>query len=58
LLGAHLRHTALTALLCRSGRVLGRGIRASASDQAVFDDLVEIGLANGRITPRLIRGLL
>ena len=58
LLGRHLRHTALTALLCRSGWVLDRGIRASASDQAVFDDLVEIGLANGRITRRLIRGLL
>ncbi len=58
LLGAHLRHTALSALLCRSGSVLDRGIRASARDQAVFDDLVEIGLANGRITPGLVRGLL
>jgi flavin-dependent dehydrogenase len=58
LLGAHLRDTALAALLCRSGRVLDRGIRASAMDQGVFDDLVEIGLANGRITPRLVRGLL
>jgi geranylgeranyl reductase family protein len=58
LLGAHLRHTALSALLCRSGAVLDRGIRASAGDQLVFDDLVEIGLANGRITPGLVRGLL
>ncbi|QNE23223.1 hyaluronate lyase [Kribbella qitaiheensis] len=58
LLGSHLRHTALTALLCRSGWVLDRGIRASAADQGVFDDLVEIGLANGRITPQLVRGLL
>lgn len=58
LLGAHLRHTALTALLCRSGVVLDRGIRGAAGDQGVFDDLVEIGLANGRISPRLVRGLL
>ncbi|WP_232828957.1 NAD(P)/FAD-dependent oxidoreductase [Kribbella monticola] len=58
LLGRHLRHTALTAQLCRSGHVLDRGIRASAASQEVFDDLVEIGLANGHITPRLVRALL
>ncbi|MEU0092239.1 geranylgeranyl reductase family protein [Kribbella sp. NPDC006257] len=58
LLGAHLRHTALTAVLCRSGVVLDRGIRAAAREQGVFDDLVEIGLANGRISPRVVRGLL
>jgi geranylgeranyl reductase family protein len=58
LLGRHLRHTALTAQLCRSGRVLDLGIQASAEDQHVFDDLVEIGLANGHITPGLVRGLL
>jgi geranylgeranyl reductase family protein len=58
LLGRHFRHTALTARLCRSGRILGLGIRASARDQRVFDDLVEIGLANGSVTAGLVRGLL
>jgi geranylgeranyl reductase family protein len=47
LLGRHFRHTALAARLTRSGRVLDAGIRASAADQRVFDNLVEIGLADG-----------
>jgi flavin-dependent dehydrogenase len=58
LLARHLRHTALTAQLTRSGRVLDAGIRAAAADQRIFDDLVEIGLADGLITPRLLRGLV
>lgn len=58
LLGRHLRHTALAARLCLSGGVLDAGIRAAAEDQRVFDDLVELGLANGRITAGLSRGLL
>ncbi len=58
LLGRHLRHTALTAQLARSGRVLDAGIRAAADDQLIFDDLVELGLADGLITRRLLRGLI
>ncbi|WP_433166970.1 geranylgeranyl reductase family protein [Kribbella sp. CA-247076] len=58
LLGRHLRHTALTAQLTRSGRILDAGIRAAAADQVIFDDLVELGLADGRITPRLLRALV
>jgi flavin-dependent dehydrogenase len=57
LLAGHLRHTAAAAALCRSGRVLDAGLRASAADQDVFDDLVELGLARGRITPAMLRGL-
>ncbi|MFI5709258.1 FAD-dependent monooxygenase [Kribbella sp. NPDC051620] len=65
LLGRHLRDTALAARLTRSGRVLDAGIRASAADQAVFDNLVEIGLADGvlragallRIAREIGRGL-
>ncbi len=53
LLAGHLRHTALAARLCRSGRVLDAGLRAAAHDQRVFDELVELGLARGRITPRV-----
>jgi geranylgeranyl reductase family protein len=58
LLAKHLRHTALTAQLTRSARVLDTGIRAAAADQRIFDDLVELGLADGLITRRLIRALL
>nr|WP_203589877.1 geranylgeranyl reductase family protein [Streptomyces sp. SID13031] len=47
MLGRHLRDTAFAARLTRSGTVLDAGIRASAADQGVFDNLVEIGLAEG-----------
>ncbi|MGA8845943.1 MAG: hypothetical protein WB471_04955, partial [Nocardioides sp.] len=57
LLATHLRHTALAARLCRSGSVLDVGLRASRQQQEVFDDLVELGLARGRITTRMVRGL-
>jgi geranylgeranyl reductase family protein len=57
LLGKHLRHTALTAQLTGSGRILDVGIRAAAADQAIFDDMVELGLADGLITRRLLRAL-
>ncbi len=58
LLAAHLRHIALAGRLCRSAAVLDAGLRASATDQRVFDDLVELGLANGRITGPILRGLV
>jgi hypothetical protein len=38
--------------------VVDAGIRAAARDQRVFDDLVEIGLGRGLITPRLAGGLV
>ncbi|MDN4175176.1 geranylgeranyl reductase family protein [Nocardioides sp. SOB77] len=53
----HLRHTALAAALTRSRRVLTAGIGAAAADQEVFDGLVELGLARGRLTPSLALGL-
>ena len=58
LLAGHLRHTHLAAALCRSGTVLDAGLRAAAAEQRVFDDLVELGLATGRITATMGRGLL
>jgi geranylgeranyl reductase family protein len=57
LLGGHLRHTALAAGLARSPRVLDAGIAAASGDQAAFDDLVELGLARGRLTGPVLRGL-
>ena len=58
LLARHLRHTAAAARLCLHGRVLDAGIRAASRDQRVFDDLVELGLARGRITTTMARGLV
>jgi menaquinone-9 beta-reductase len=58
LLARHLRHTALAARLSLHEGVLDAGLRASARDQRVFDDLVELGLARGTLTPRLARGLV
>jgi len=58
LLAGHLRHIAAAAWLCRRGAVIDAGLRASAADQRVFDDLVELGLARGRITPTMARGLV
>ena len=49
--------TALAAGLTRADRVLDAGLRAAARDQRVFDDLVELGLAAGRLTARLLGGL-
>ncbi|MCO1656268.1 NAD(P)/FAD-dependent oxidoreductase [Pseudonocardia humida] len=53
----HLRHTAVASRLIRAGPVLDAGLRASAGDQRVFDDLVELALARGRLTARVLRGL-
>ena len=57
LLARHLRHTAVAARLSLHDRVLDAGLRASARDQRVFDDLVELGLARGILTPTLTRAL-
>jgi menaquinone-9 beta-reductase len=57
LLGRHLRHTWVTAALSRRPEVVDAGIRAARRSQRVFDDLVEIGLGDGRITPTLAGGL-
>jgi geranylgeranyl reductase family protein len=57
LIGVNLKHTAAAAWLCRHDRLLDAGIRAAAGDELVFDDLVELGLANGRITRKLARAI-
>lgn len=58
LLAQHLRHTSVAARLSTVPAVVDAGIRAAARHQQVFDDLVEIGLGQGTITPRLAGGLL
>ena len=58
LLARHLRHTFTSSRLSTVPAVVDAGIRAAAGDQRVFDDLVEIGLGRGVITPRLVHGLV
>jgi hypothetical protein len=38
--------------------VVDAGIRAAARDQAVFDELVEIGLGGGLVSARLVTGVV
>jgi flavin-dependent dehydrogenase len=56
-LARHLRHTWAASRLSERAAVLDAGLLAAARDQRVFDDLVELGLGDGRITPRLGLGL-
>ncbi len=58
LLASHLRHTWVVSRLSRRPVVLDAGLRAAGRDAQVFDDLVEMGLGDGRITPRLAAGLV
>ena len=58
LLGRHLKNTFVAARLSRVPAVVDAGIRAAARDQRTFDDLVEIGLGRGVITPRVAGGLV
>ena len=56
-LGRHLRHTTAAAAVASRPRLVVAGVRAAARDARVFDDLVELGLARGLLTPRLASGL-
>ncbi len=58
LLGTHLRHTWVSSRLAQFPAVVDAGIRAAGRDRRVFDTLVEIGLGDGRISPRLVTGLV
>jgi menaquinone-9 beta-reductase len=56
-LGRHLRHAAVLARAIRSPTLAEAGLAASAASPAVFDVLVELGLGQARITPRLLAAL-
>jgi menaquinone-9 beta-reductase len=58
LLGRHLEHTSVLSRLVSVPAVVAAGVRAAARDQRVFDDLVEIGLGRGLVTPRVVSGLV
>jgi geranylgeranyl reductase family protein len=57
-LSRHLRHTTVGSRLIAVPAVVEGAIRTAANDRRVFDDLVEIGLGRGTITPRLAHGLV
>jgi hypothetical protein len=48
----------VTSRLSTAPAVVDAGIRAAARNQGVFDDLVEIGLGQGVVSPRLVTGLV
>ena len=52
------RHTTVVARLARHRPVVEAGVAAARRRQAVFDDLVELGLGRGLLTPRVLAGLL
>lgn len=56
-LGPHLRATGIAARLARFPAVVDAAVRASRADQRVFDDLVELGLGGGTLTPAVLTGL-
>lgn len=58
LLGRHVKHTAVTSRLVSRRAVVTAGIRAAARRQEVFDDLVEVGLGRGLVTPRVVTALV
>jgi geranylgeranyl reductase family protein len=56
-LGPHIRHTWVATRLTRSTALLGAGIRTAARDPRAFDDIAELGLGDGLLTPRLLGNL-
>ncbi|MFS8096971.1 geranylgeranyl reductase family protein [Lentzea alba] len=57
-LGRHLRHTDALARLTRTPRLVDLATRAARDHQRAFDDLVEIGLGAGTISPALAGAVL
>jgi geranylgeranyl reductase family protein len=53
-LGRHLVHSSTASWASRWPRVMDAVFRAAADDQRVFDDVVALGLADGRLTARTL----
>jgi hypothetical protein len=53
-LGRHLRHSSAAAWVSRWPVLMDAAFRAAAADQRVFDDVVHLGLADGRLTARTL----
>ncbi len=56
-LSLHLLHTRAAAAVVRHDVLLLAALRASAGSPRVFEDLAELGLARGRLTPRVVSGI-
>jgi flavin-dependent dehydrogenase len=56
-LGRHLRHAAVLARAIRLPTLAEAGLGAATTSQTLFDTLVELGLGQARITPRLVAAL-
>jgi menaquinone-9 beta-reductase len=56
-LGRHLRHAAVLARAIHAPTLAEAGLGAAAASQKLFDTLVEFGLGQARITPRLLAAL-
>src|ERR687894_742374 len=56
-LGRHLRHTGVLARAVHTPALAEAGLGAAAGSQRLFDALVELGLGQARITPRLLAAL-
>ncbi|RBY77682.1 geranylgeranyl reductase [Geodermatophilus sp. TF02-6] len=53
-LAGHLRSSRLASELSRWPALMDAAVRAAAADQRVFDDLVALGLADGRLAARTL----
>ncbi|MCW2636021.1 MAG: bchP [Blastococcus sp.] len=53
-LGRHLLHSSTASLASRWPRIMDGVFRAAADDQRVFDDVVRLGLSDGRLTARTL----
>lgn len=53
-LGAHLRSSGAASQLSRWPALMDAAVQAAVADQRVFDDVVALGLADGRLTARTL----
>lgn len=58
LLASHLRQTAAVSRLLPVPGIVPAGLRAAAADPRVFDDLVDLGLGRGHLTPTVVAGVV
>lgn len=56
-LASHLRHLAVARTLFQDPRMIAAGVRAAAQDQRVFDQLMDMSLAQGKLSARVFAGL-
>jgi flavin-dependent dehydrogenase len=57
-LGAHLRSSGAASQLSRWPVLMDAAVRAAVDQQRVFDDVVALGLADGRLTSRTLAATL